>query len=249
MLVACAVYGTVIVPDKWKLPFNTSCMQGTCGTPPALPGLLYSISCPALPSHAPPHPSHPSQPAWASLSSDTTSSALLSMPSHALPNPPPPPRPILLIHGLIVQIDLIKLFPQHMWLFPSTAYLASGAGSATAWRVLFKALGFTDFIQAPAVALRLTPDQKAASHWAGADLGPVDASGHHVLQDWSADEFKAVVSSLQKHCKDKDALQTHCAHLVHCIDALWEDDFAGCVSVQPGSEVTGKLLVGCCSRL
>ena len=180
----------------------------------------------------------PSHPAWASFSSDTGSSALLP------PTPPPP----FLTHGLILQIDLVKLFPQHMWLVPSTAYLASGAGSATAWRGLFKALGFTDFIQAPSVALRLTPEQKAASHWAGADLGPVDATGHHVVQDWSADEFKAVVSSLQTHCKDKDALQAHCAHLTHCIDALWEDDFAGCVSVQLGSQVTGKLPVGCRSK-
>ena len=146
----------------------------------------------------------------------------------------------LLRHGLYMQVDLVKLFPQHMWLFPSRAYLASGAGSATAWRALFKALGFTDFIQAPLVALRLTPEQKAASHWADADLGPLDATGHHPVQDWSADEFKAVVTSLQQHCKDKDALQMHCGHLAHCIDAWWEDEFAGCVSVQLGSQVTGN---------
>ena len=129
-----------------------------------------------------------------------------------------------------------------MWLFPSGAYLASGAGSATAWRALFKALGFTDFLQAPSIALQLTPEQKAASHWAGASLGPLDATGHYTVQDWSADEFRAVVSSLQQHCKDKDALQAHCGHLAHCIDALWEDEFAGCVSAQLGSQVTGKLL-------
>ena len=145
----------------------------------------------------------------------------------------------------IVQVDLNKLFPQHMWLFPSRAYLASGAGSATAWRALFKALGFTDFMQAPSVALQLTPEQKAASHWAGANLGPLDATGRYTLQDWSADEFRAVVASLQQHCKDKDALQAHCGHLAHCIDALWEDEFAGCVSAQLVSQVTGKLLVAC----
>ena len=146
---------------------------------------------------------------------------------------------------LILQVDLNKLFPQHMWLFPSRAYLASGAGNATAWRALFKALGFTDFIQAPSVALRLTPEQKAASHWAGANLGPLDATGHHTVQDWSADEFRAVVGSLQQHCKGKNALQAHCGHLAHCIDALWGDEFAGCVSAQPGSQVTGKLIVAC----
>lgn len=151
----------------------------------------------------------------------------------------------LLIHGLIVQVDLVKLFPEHMWLFPSRAYLASGAGSATAWRALFKVLGFTDFIQAPLVALQLTPEQKAASHWAGADLGPLDATGHHTVQDWSADEFRAVVTSLQQHCKDKVALQAHCGHLAHCIDALWEDEFAGCVSVQLGPQFFGKLPVTC----
>ena len=173
----------------------------------------------------------------------------MSLYKAALPPPPPPfiransePSPQPLSHALILQVDLVKLFPQHMWLFPSRAYLASGAGSATAWRTLFKALGFTDFIQAPSIALRLTPEQKAASHWAGADLGPVDATGHHTVQDWSAAEFRAVVGSLQQHCEDKEALQTHCSHLAHCIDALWEDQFAGCASVQLSSQVTGELL-------
>ncbi len=141
---------------------------------------------------------------------------------------------------LLLQVDLLKLFPQHKWLFPTRAYLASTAGSATAWRTLFKSLGFTDFIQAPLVTLRLTPQQKAASHWAGTDLGPLSAGGYYSLQDWSADEFKAVVGSLQQHCRDKAALQTHCGQLAHCIDTLWEDEFAGCVSAQLGAQVTGE---------
>lgn len=143
---------------------------------------------------------------------------------------------------VMLQVDLAQLFPQHKWLFPSRAYLASAAGSTTAWRTLFKALGFTDFIQAPLVTLRLTHQQKAASHWADADLGLLSSTGQYTVQDWSADEFRAVVGSLQQHCKDKEALQTHCGHLAHCIDTLWEDEFAGCLSIQSGPQVTGELL-------
>lgn len=142
----------------------------------------------------------------------------------------------------MLQLDLLKLLPQHKWLFPTRAYLASAAGSATAWRTLFKALGFTDFIQAPLVTLQLTLQQKAASHWAGSDLGPLGPAGYYTLQDWSAEEFSSVVGSLHQHCRDTDALQTHCAHLAHCIDALWEDEFAGCVSAQLGAQVTGEAL-------
>ena len=119
-----------------------------------------------------------------------------------------------------------------MWLFPSERYLASDASSSKAWRTLFKALGVTDFIQAPRVTLLLTPEQKATSRWADADLGQPDASGRHQLQDCSATEFQAVVSSLQQHCKDKDALQMHCGRLAHHIDTLWEDEFARRCSVQ-----------------
>ena len=139
-------------------------------------------------------------------------------------------------------MDLAKLFPQHTWLFPSRAYLSRDAGTSVAWRSLFKALGFTDFIQAPLVSLQLSPEQRAASHWAGADLGPLHASGHYVFQDWSAAEFEAVVGSLQQHCKDSDALQIHCAHLARQIDAAWEDDLAGCVSIQLNAQVKGMQL-------
>lgn len=89
------------------------------------------------------------------------------------------------------------------------------------------------------VSLQLSPAQKAASHWAGADLGPVDASGYHTFHDWSAAEFTAVVGSLQQHCKDKAALQIQCGHLAHQIDALWEDELTQCASLQLASQATG----------
>ena len=129
-----------------------------------------------------------------------------------------------------LQVDLVKLLPQHRWLFPSDAYLASEAGNSAAWRTLFKALGFTDFIQVPTVTIRLTDRQKAASLWADSDLGTPDASGSFTLQDWSAVEFKAVVQSLLQQCKDEETVQLHCGHLAHHMDALWEDEYAGCTS-------------------
>ncbi len=137
-------------------------------------------------------------------------------------------------------MDLAQLFPQHDWLFPSEGYLASGAGSSTAWRTLFKALGFTDFLQAPIIALKLAPEQKAATHWADADLGTPDASGSYTLQDRSAAEFKAVLQSLHQQCKDRETLELHCGRLAHHIDASWENEYAGCTSVQLHQQANGE---------
>ncbi|DBA85049.1 TPA: hypothetical protein ACH3X2_005780 [Trebouxia sp. C0005] len=139
------------------------------------------------------------------------------------------------------KIDLVKLFPQHQWHFPSDAYLASEAGSSAAWRTLFKALGFTDFIQVPTITVRFTDRQKAASLWADSDLGTPDDSGSFTLQDWSAVEFKAVVQSLLQHCKDEDSVQLHCGHLAHHMDALWEDEYAGCTSAHVLAQAEGML--------
>ena len=89
------------------------------------------------------------------------------------------------------------------------------------------------------VSRQLSPAQKAASHWADADLGPLDATGNHTFCDWSAAEFTAVVGSLQQHCKDRAALQIQCGHLAHQIDALWEDELTHCASVRLASQATG----------
>ena len=143
-----------------------------------------------------------------------------------------------------LQVDLVKLFPQHRWLFPSDAYLASEAGSSTAWQTLFKALGFTDFIQVPTVTIRLTDRQKAASLWAGSDLGNPDDSGSFTLQDRSAVEFKAVVQSLLQQCKDEETVQLHCGHLAHHMDALWEEEYAGCTSTHVLAHAEGESSFG-----
>ena len=132
-------------------------------------------------------------------------------------------------------MDLVTLFPQHDWLFPSEAYRATQAGSPKAWRTLFKALGVTDFIQAPLVPLTLTPQQKATSLWATADLGPPDPSVNYLVQDRSASEFQSLLQSLHRRCKDRDVLQLHCGHLAHHIDALWEAEYGACAVLQVGA--------------
>ena len=137
-------------------------------------------------------------------------------------------------------MDLVALFPQHQWLFPSDAYQATEAGSSTAWRTLFKALGCTDFIQVPLVTLKLTPKQRAASLWADCQLGLPDAFGCYTVQDCSAGEFRAVVQSLLQQCKDEEAVMLHCGHLAHHIDALWEAEYAGCTSLQLGPQTSGE---------
>lgn len=139
-----------------------------------------------------------------------------------------------------LQVDLVTLSPQHRWLFPSEAYQATEAGSSTAWRTLFKALGCTDFIQVPLVTLKLDGKQKAASLWAGYDLGHPDTSGCYTVQDWSAEEFRAVVHSLLQQCKDEEAVQLHCRHLAHHMDALWEAEYAACISLQLGAQTDGE---------
>ena len=139
-------------------------------------------------------------------------------------------------HCCSLQIDLARLLPQHKWLFPSDGYLASEAGSPTAWRTLFKALGCTDFIQAPIAALQLTSEQKAASHWARADLGTPNASGKFAVLDRSAAEFTEVVQSLHEHNKKRNNLQIPCGHLLRYLESLWEDEYARYAYVQLGSQ-------------
>lgn len=139
-----------------------------------------------------------------------------------------------------LQVDLVTLFPQHRWLFPSEAYQATEAGSSIAWRTLFKALGCTDFIQIPLVTLKLDPKQKAASLWADCELGQSDASGCYTVQDWSSEEFRAVVQSLLQQCKDEEAVQLHCRHLAYHMDALWEAEYAACISLQLGRQTGGE---------
>lgn len=116
--------------------------------------------------------------------------------------------------ALHVQIDLARLFPKHIWHFPSEDYLATGAGNASAWRSLFMSLGFTDFIQTPPQTLLLSLAQKAESIWAGADLGPADSNGNFTVQV-SNNSNEHVVAASGSSLTSSTRAQPSCLALPH----------------------------------
>lgn len=94
-----------------------------------------------------------------------------------------------------MQFDVCKHIPQHDFTLVSEHYAQSRYLEPKHFRRLLFQLGVSDCIQAPRQKVVLSPTSKPTSPWADVDLGEAPEGGW-IIQDYSAEEFEAVVRSV-----------------------------------------------------
>ncbi|DBA78596.1 TPA: hypothetical protein ACH3X1_008526 [Trebouxia sp. C0004] len=139
------------------------------------------------------------------------------------------------------KIDLQRMVPEHSFTMISGRYSEQKMLPADQMRKLLLQLGAADHIAVPQRTHLLQPSEKAASPWAGVDLGDAPEAGWTII-DYSGAEFEAVVRSITQEAEDQAQMLTSLKNIASIVSSRWEVLYSRCLTAtcmqQSGRSIT-----------